>query len=113
MKAANKDRNASGTQWTGDINCTRELVRLDADEPDKSKPIGFSEPRQDIFHFYARICFVNNCNIDRDINPEDLTHSSINRERVHHCEGVGRNEGPHPLDNVPIVVVGDGLISTS
>src|SRR5262249_13978384 len=105
METTEHHRNTSSAQWTSDVECTRELVGLHANQPDHAKTVMAPELRYDVLAAHPRVGFVAGSDVDGNVRPEHLTLSRIVGQRVDHCQRVRRNQGAPPLDHIAIVVI--------
>ena len=87
MESTHHHRDAGGAELAREIECSRILVRLDADEPDEAA-IGGANPGDCAFHIDNGVALVKAVDVDFDIGPEDLVLGAFGEEAVHACEAV-------------------------
>jgi hypothetical protein len=105
MKTADADRQAGGAERPGEIERARELVRLDADQPDQRPSAGPTNRPDDAVGADALVGLVKGVEANFDLGPEHLSPARIFGERIETGERVRRNRGPKLADRIAIVVV--------
>src|SRR6478735_1934707 len=105
MKAADHHRHAIGTERAGDIERARVLIRLHPDDADQAESVVTPKQGAQLLDLDAGVDLVDDRDVDRGVGPEHGAEPRIPSEAVQHGERVRRNERPHPLDDIAIVVV--------
>jgi hypothetical protein len=104
MESAGCDRDAAFDQRIRDIESARKLVRLHAGQHHHAGAGGFDHPRE-LAGAYARIGFVERMDVDIDAVAEDAALGAVFGQSVKRGEGVRRNRGAQPLNDVAGLVI--------
>ena len=88
-----------------DVEGTGILVRLDADERDKTEISVTSKAGDEPLDVHARVGLVHHLDVDGNVRSQDLPLGAIGRNAVHGRERVRRNHRTPPADHVAVVVV--------
>ena len=105
MKAADADRQASGEEWSRQIDGARKLVRLHAHESDQRPPARPADFADDPVGPDPPVGFVKGLEADFDARAEHLTPGGVSRERIQARQRIGRDDRLDPLDRIAVVVV--------
>jgi hypothetical protein len=104
MEAADADLHAALAQPARDVHRARILVRLHADQPDHAA-VGARDEARDALGADAGVGLVEGRDDDINIVAKDAALGAIDGEAVKRGEGVRRDRGAQPLDDVTVVVV--------
>src|SRR5664279_5332868 len=104
MKPADRDRHAARAKLAPNIQRTRKLVGLNADQRDEPAPRFPYAPRNpgDVDDGIALVKYLG---LDIDVGTQRAFAGALRDEAVDAREAVGRNRGAAPLDDVAVVVI--------
>ncbi len=85
VKAADDDRHAGGAQRGRNVECARELVRLNAHQPDHTELTIARECGNDPCRFHPRIGLVDRDNLDVDVVAKHPPFGRIPRQSIKRC----------------------------
>jgi hypothetical protein len=105
VKSAHGDGDPRRAKRGCDIEGTRVLVRLNADEADKTEIAVAPEASEERRHIDACVGLVDRLDIDGDARPEYATLRAIKRDAVDGGELIRRDHRPPPAVHVSVVVV--------
>jgi len=109
MEAADDHRDAGRAQRLGDMQRTRILVRLHADQADKAEIAVVAHVGDDAVDAHPGIGFVNRRDLNVDIGPENLPLGAIVEQAVDGRQRIRRHRRAEPADDIAVVVVMRGL----
>jgi hypothetical protein len=104
MEPADHDRQSGGAELPREIERTRVLVRLHADQPDETSA-GRADLRDDGFDADDGVALVERIDLDIDVGPEHALCRAVREQAVNAREAVGGNGRAPPLDDVAVGVV--------
>jgi len=105
MKASHDDGYSGVSERPRDIEGTGVLVRLNADEPNKTEIAVRSQAGEESWRVHSRIGLVNHRDVDGDVPPEHLPLGAIRRDAVNGSERIGWDHRAPPADHIAVVVV--------
>src|SRR5271169_4019969 len=83
----------------------RVLVRLHADQADKTEIIVGAHLGDDAVDAHPRVGFVDGDDVDVDIGPEHLALRAVVDQAVHRRQRIRRHRRAEPADDIAVVVV--------
>src|SRR5437867_2428604 len=104
MKSAEADREPRGAELAAEIERTRKLIGLHADQRDETA-INRPDVADHSFDIDDRITFVEGVDPDVDVEAEHMTPGAFLDQSVNAGEAIGRNGRAPPLDDVAVSIV--------
>ena len=105
VKSADANRQAGRQEGTGEIDRTRELIGLHADQSDQRAAALFTDQVDDAVRPYAPVGFVVGVETNFYVRAQDVAATGVFGERIEARQGVGRDGRADPLNRIAVVVV--------
>ena len=105
MKASHNDGYPGVPERPRDIERAGVLVRLNADQPDKTEIAMRSQAGEKSWRVHSGVGLVDHRDVDGDVRPEHLPLGAIGRDAVYGGERIGRDHRAPPADHIAVVVV--------
>ena len=105
MKASHNDGYAGVPERPRDIESAGVLVRLNADEANKTEIAVRSQTGEKSRRVHSGVGLVNHRDVNGNVRPEHLPLGAIGRDAVYGSERIGRDHRAPPADHIPVVVV--------
>ena len=105
VKAADAHGNAGRPEGPGYINGARKLVGLDADQGNQAFAVAGLDFANDALRLDTGVDFVERRDPDVHMFAQNAPLGAIKGDSVKHPQGVRRDIGANPLDDVAVVIV--------
>ena len=105
MKAADADGEASLEERAGNVDRSRKLIGLHADEANKRLAAAFRDHPDDFVGPHAAVGFVIGVDLDCDIRAKDAVALRVQRQAVQAGQRVGGNSRSKPLDGIAVIII--------